>query len=158
MNFTETPAQLTFTAFVRDNNDKPVIDNAIIETFQSEGSYNVELKAFKGNYMFSVRSNMGITISIVFAKQTLTHLQAANTMMVRNPNTFEIFSPGNSIIIEVYDCRGSVGVEGSNSYYNLLKENDTIMMEHSNYGGHYVISAPKLNGEYFIKADRNGKG
>ena len=98
---------------------------------------------------------MEIDISIVYAKKSLTHLQAANTMMVKNPNTFEIYSPGDSIIIEVYDCRGSVAVEGSSSYYDLLQGKNTIMMEHSNYGGHYVISAPKLNGEYFIKANQN---
>lgn len=69
---------------------------------------------------------------------------------------FEIYSPGDSIIIEIYSCRDDVEVRASSNFTLLMSqtENDDsgiVRMEHANYGGHYVIVADNLKGEYFLE-------
>lgn len=77
---------------------------------------------------------------------------------MNQPAIFEIFSPGDSVVIEIYPCNNDVSVQASSNFSKLISENASdegiVRMEHANYGGHYVITAENLKGEYFISADR----
>ncbi len=60
-------------------------------------------------------------------------------------------------MIEIYSCIGDMQVTASSNITQLISDNATqqgiVRMEHANYGGHYVVSAENLEGEYFIALD-----
>lgn len=120
---------------------------------KSEGSYNVELTAVKGLYTFSIKSEKEVSVSVILAKKSLTFLKQGKTNLMKTGGTFEIYNPGKNIIVEVYGCEGSVWIEASNSYASLMdpNSNNKTIMEHSNEGGHYVVSASNISGLYFLK-------
>ena len=103
-----------------------------------------------------MKSPEKIDISLIVAKKTFNHLAVNRMLFVKQPySVFEIYSPGHSVMIEIYSCEGDVVVEASRNYSLLddtINPNDQgiVRMEHSNYGGHYVITADNLDGEYYI--------
>ena len=57
-------------------------------------------------------------------------------------------------MVEVFVCWGDVGVEASGTYLDFSQDRHKqklLTFEHSNYGGHYVISAEQVSGQYFIR-------
>lgn len=64
-------------------------------------------------------------------------------------------------MIEIYNCEGEVEVKAS-SYYEYLEKEDNqynVIMEHSNYGGHYVLTTNNLQGSYFMETiDKREEG
>ena len=58
-------------------------------------------------------------------------------------------------MIEIFTCTGELEIKASRNYSRLTEKNEDeegiVKMEHTNYGGHYVISSENLKGEYFIQ-------
>jgi hypothetical protein len=56
-------------------------------------------------------------------------------------------------MIEIFSCKNDIVVSAGNNYTKIANnESDGVLtMEHANYGGHYVISADNVNGEYFVQ-------
>jgi hypothetical protein len=73
----------------------------------------------------------------------MTHLLAGRTVLVSKPSIFQIFSPGDSVMVEVFSCIGDIEVMASRNYSKLAggEQEGVVRMEHANYGGHYVISS-----------------
>lgn len=61
-------------------------------------------------------------------------------------------------MIETFVCQGDISITASSNISELLDNdyngNGVVHMEHANYGGHYVVLASNLEGEYFIKIDQ----
>jgi hypothetical protein len=78
---------------------------------------------------------------------------AARNVMLTNPAIFQIFSPGESIMIEIFSCAGEIEVSASSNYTQIINNSfqNVVRMEHSNYGGHYVISSEDLKGDYYVQ-------
>lgn len=55
---------------------------------QSEGSYNIKLKPFKGNYFFTIVSAETVKLSIVLAKKAFTHLVATRSVLMNDEAIF----------------------------------------------------------------------
>ena len=120
----------------------------------SEGSYNLEAELGAGqNYKLRMTSDKDIEVSLIMLGKTFSHLIAGRTQLLTRPNTvFEIFTPNKSIMVEIFVCSGEVGyVEGSRNYTALTSSHSSIKMQHSNYGGHYVMSAEDVDGEYYVR-------
>jgi hypothetical protein len=116
---------------------------------KSEGSYNIELYSLPADYYLTITSLQPTNITLVLAKISFTHLVAGRSLMISYPSIFEIFSPGNSIMIEIFSCKGDLQI-GASSNYSKIQSNDdegVVRMEHGNYGGgHFVITAENLKG------------
>jgi len=64
-------------------------------------------------------------------------------MMLKEGN-FQLYSNKQPVMVEVFVCWGDVGVEASDTYLDFSQDRHKqkfLTFEHSNYGGHYVISA-----------------
>lgn len=134
-------------------NDEPRSPVLIQNKTQSEGTYNLQLYSQSADYSLQIKTSRPTKISIILAKVSLTHLVATRTLMYTYPATFQVFSPGDSIMIEIFSCLGDIEVSASANYTKIMnKDQDNVVrMEHANYGGHYVISAEDLKGEYFVQ-------
>lgn len=64
-------------------------------------------------------------------------------------------------MIETFVCQGDISVTASTNITELLEDDQNgkgvIHMEHANYGGHYVVVANNLSGEYFVKIDQESE-
>ena len=79
-------------------------------------------------------------------------MTAGSKYMLNKPSVFEIYSPGKSIIIEVFSCKGDIDVLAGSNYNKLMQEDESnVRLEHANYAGHYVITSSNLSGEYYLK-------
>ncbi len=76
-------------------NNRDVVKNVI----KSEGSYNVDLLDNKDDYYLNIDTQVKTNVSIILAKVAFTHLVAGRSLVVTYPSIFEIFSPGDSLMI-----------------------------------------------------------
>lgn len=63
-------------------------------------------------------------------------------------------------MIEIYSCWGDLSIDASSTYKdfsNSDKHYGEIVLEQNNYGGHYVVNAESIFGEYFIKVSKKRK-
>ena len=133
--------------------DSKSVPNIIEHQLEIEGSYNLQLYSQVADYTLRIRAQRPTNVSIILAKVSLTHLVAGRTLVVTNPAIFQIFSPGDSIMIEIFSCLGQIEVTASSNYTQIANSSsqNAVRMEHANYGGHYVISAEDLKGEYYVQ-------
>ena len=80
-----------------------------------EGSYNIEMKHFKGSYFMTISSKGNVTIELIIAKKAFTHLISGSSILMKNEGIFEIFSPGGSIMIETFVCQGDISITASSN-------------------------------------------
>ena len=59
-----------------------------ITVTQSEGSYNLQFKAVKGNYYLTIDSSMNTILYVIIASQKFTHLLAGSTNLLSKPANF----------------------------------------------------------------------
>lgn len=101
-------------------------------------------------------------IAFILAKESIIHLSPSANVIMQKEAVFELFSGRKLTMIEVFTCWGDTGVDSSHSYSNFSRTRATdsseIIMEHNNYGGHYVISAEDINEEYFIRVFSRNAG
>jgi hypothetical protein len=55
-------------------------------------------------------------------------------------------------MIEVFSCKEDIEIRAGSNHSKFEADGDGVLrMEHANYGGHYVISAENLTGEYYLQ-------
>lgn len=90
----------------------------------SESSFNIEIAAKRGNYTLVMESPVSIKVSLILVKKSFSHLKVGSSYLITDPETvFEIYSPGKSVMIEIFACEGEVSVSSSRNY-SLLDENN----------------------------------
>jgi hypothetical protein len=92
-------------------------------------------------------------LSIVLVKEALMHLKPEQSVIRSSEQIFELYSPGKAVLIEIFACSGIMEVVATDEYKNFEADSpyDEILLEQTNYGGHYLIRSPAIYGEYFIK-------
>ena len=116
--------------------------------------YNIELPLKTGTYYISLAFDRAASTSITLVKQSLVHLAPSSSAVLFKPALFELYSAGKAAMIEVFTCYGDLRIAASRNYNNLSGSNaklNEIVLEQRNYGGHFVINAEQVFGEYFIK-------
>lgn len=116
--------------------------------------YNIELPLKMGTYYISLTVNQAANTSITLVKQSLIHLAPSSSAIMFKPALFELYSASKAAMIEVFTCYGDLRISASSNYNNLSDSKaslNEIVLEQSNYGGHFVINAEQIFGEYFIK-------
>ena len=100
-------------------------------------------KSIKGTYFISINATSNVTVSLILVKKKLTHLMSSNANLFTEKGTFEIYTPGNNLMIVVDSCIGEVEVKASDKYEALAGESTSapVLLEHANYGGHYIVTA-----------------
>lgn len=82
---------------------------------------------------------------------------SSNVNLFTEKGTFEIYTPGHNFMIVVDTCLSEVEVKASEKYEALQKTDkdnqSLVLLEHANYGGHYVITAENVEGEYFVEVN-----
>ena len=73
----------------------------------SESSFNIEIAAKRGNYTLVMESPVSIKVSLILVKKSFSHLKVGSSYLITDPETvFEIYSPGKSVMIEIFACEG----------------------------------------------------
>lgn len=121
------------------------IEDPIVK--QSEKSMNYLFKSIKGTYFITIGANKYVTASMILVKKKLTHLMSSNSNLFTEKGTFEIYTPGHNLMIVVDTCLNEVEVKASEKYDAVANETSTaasVLLEHANYGGHYIITAENV--------------
>lgn len=129
----------------QDGKDPTPID--ILSRSDSEGAIALELPAQRGNYYLNLSSSHEVYLTLLLVKESLIHLKPESRLLMTRPGTVELYSPKKAVMMEVFTCSGEVEVEASDEYRDFLDSNKSskdVALHKSNYGGHYVISSPKL--------------
>lgn len=74
-------------------------NNIIKNQTKSQGSYNIELFSHAAEYYLTITASKQANITLILGKLSFTHLIAGRSLMLTYPTVFEIFSPGDSIMI-----------------------------------------------------------
>lgn len=82
------------------------IDDPVVK--KSEKSWNYMFKSIKGTYFISMNATSNVTVSLILVKKKLTHLMSSNANLFTEKGTFEIYTPGNNLMIVVDSCLGEV--------------------------------------------------
>lgn len=116
--------------------------------------YSLELPLKTGTYYISLAFDRAASTSITLVKQSLVHLAPSASAIMFRPALFELYSASKAAMIEVFTCYGDLRIAASRNYNNLSGSNarlNEVVLEQSNYGGHFVINAGQVFGEYFIR-------
>lgn len=63
-----------------------------------------------------MNSTASVTVSMILVKKKLTHLMSSNANLFTERGMFEIYTPGNNLMIVVDSCLGEVEVKASDKY------------------------------------------
>jgi hypothetical protein len=113
-----------------------------------------------GTYYIRIRMDVGARTSIMLAKQSLIHLRPSSNVIMFKEGVFELYSSSRPAMIEVFSCWGEISVDASSNYNDLSTSErmyGEIILEQNNFGGHFVINAENIYGEYFIKVGNRRK-
>jgi hypothetical protein len=150
----QTP-KLNFSASLESHEGAAPSELAITSTsLSSEGVYNIELPLKQGTYYIRMEADLSVSTRIILVKQSLIHLNPSSEAIMFKEGIFELYSSYRGAMIEVFTCWGEVSIDASSSYNDLASTrtgSSEVVLEQSNYGGHYVINADRIDGEYFIK-------
>lgn len=54
-----------------------------------------------------MESPVTIKVSLILVKKSFSHLKVGSSYLITDPETvFEIYSPGKSVMIEIFACEG----------------------------------------------------
>lgn len=133
----------------------------ILRRRDSDSAINVELPLVRGDYYIRATSDLQVEASVVLVKETLVHLRPEQYLLMSSPHTFELYSPGKAVLLEIFTCSGELEIKASEFYKDLGSEKDNwgeVVLEESNYGGHFVVSSSAVYGEYFVRVGSRGVG
>lgn len=69
-----------------------------------------------------MNASANVTVSMILVKKKLTHLMSSYANLFTEKGMFEIYTPGNNLMIVVDSCLGEVEVKASEKYDALLDE------------------------------------
>jgi hypothetical protein len=128
---------------------------------RSEDTFNLEMPLRVGSYYISLRGSSDAVVTVILAKEALIHLKpSANAIMLRE-GVFQLFSDQKSAMIEVFTCWGELALAATDNYLDFAKRDSPsseVVLEQNNYGGHYVVSAEDIFGEYFVRVASRTQG
>ena len=84
-------------------------------------------------------------------KESMIHLQPKKNILMNRPQTFEMYSPAMSVLLEIFSCSGDLSVLAVDEYKELKGTSGSpsagdVVLEQNNYGGHYVVSSESVSG------------
>lgn len=80
---------------------------------------------------------------------------SSNVNLFTEKGTFEIYTPGNNLMVVVDTCLGEVELKASEKYEYLSDDSSlqVIMLNNPNFGRHYLIVAEGIHGEFFVQVN-----
>lgn len=73
----------------------------------------------------------------------------------RVPQTFDVYNPNyENVMIEVYECKGKVGLFTTSNYSELEKKKDAegkVVVERSKVAGHYISTYSPYNNQGLVE-------
>lgn len=85
----------------------------------AENSYNIELIPYLDDYIITVKASKATKILLILAKISFTHLIAGRSLMVTQPSVFEIFTPGDAVMVEIFACQNDIDIVASSNYSKI---------------------------------------
>lgn len=149
-----TAPRVTVTATHESQEGANPVDLQIASLVQSDSVYNIELPLKVGTYYIKVSIDLNAKTSIILAKENLIHLRPSSNAIMFKEGVYELYSSNRAAMIEIFTCYGEISVDASSTYKDFStpdKQYGEIILEQNNYGGHFVINADSIFGEYFIK-------
>jgi hypothetical protein len=151
---------ITVNAAFESKEGEAPVDLPITNLVKSDSVYNIEIPLKVGTYYIKIGMNLGVKTSIILVKQSLIHLRPSTNAIMFKEGVFELYSSDRSAMIEIFACWGDISVDASSSYKDLSatgQQYGEVVLEQNNYGGHFVINAENIYGEYFIKVGNKQK-
>ena len=97
-------------------------------------------------------------LTILLSRSNMIHLQPNKPLFIgetKVAQTFDVYNPNlENVMIEVYECKGKVGLLTTSNYSELEKKKDAegkVVIERSKTAGHYISTYEPYSKEKVVE-------